>query len=46
MFSATQNHYPMTADVDTDYGNANHENICGLTMDHAFAILAAFQLKD
>ena len=36
----------MTADIGTEYKDPWHENMCGLTMRHAFAILAAFELKD
>ena len=35
----------MTADIGIYYSDPWHENMCGLTMRHAFAILAAFELK-
>lgn len=36
--------FPTT--IDTQGSKSSHENTCGVTINHAFAILASFELKD
>lgn len=36
--------FPMT--IDTTGSEAEHENDCGITINHAFAIVSSFELKD